>query len=441
MAEDTLLLNSNTPSVTSESFIKCRDILTESFRSRFFEDPKVFVRAPGRAELIGNHTDYNHGYAIGCAISSDLLVLAAPRQDGRIVAVSESFPDLIEEFSISDLAFFLNAENEKNSQDGNGRSLNNQSLSWGRYVAAVTLEFYREAPDLLGMNLLIYSEIPFGSGVSSSAALEVGVALAIQAINDIQLTAINTAVLCQRAENGPLVGSPCGILDQACVMLPKAGEVLFFNFKKSAIPSPQTHTIQVDFAAAGLQLVITVDQSVRRDLGTSGYPARRKSCEIGVKLLSKLLDRSLLSLSEISVQEFSTITSQIDFHGGKELAHRIEHVISENARVCAAKEALLGGDFITFGSLLSASGKSALELYNVDEGTPELTFLVKEARTMNGVLGTRNMGGGFSALTLTLIHTHALSQFQEGLNDRYMRTWQRPLAFLPFSPSQHAEIK
>ena len=314
------------------------------------------------------------------------------------------------------------------------------SPSWGRYVAAVLFEFHKTFPALHGMYLLIHSEIPSGSGVSSSAALEVGVALAVQATNGISLTEVGTAALCKSAENGPFINSPCGMLDQASITLPMAGEVLFFDFGERATPFPKVQRLPVDFAKSELQFVLAVDQSVRRELATSGYSARRRSCDLGVTLASKFLGRPLSSLSEVTLQEFSDIAGKLEVHSGKETRNRVEHVISENCRVVKAREAILTADFVALGNLLTASGKSALDLYTVDEGTPELTFLVQESGRIDGVLGARNMGGGFAALSLSLVATPALPQFSETLNERYLRAWKRPLTFLPFSPAHHAEL-
>ena len=403
------------------------DELKQTYRKLFLDAPSICIRSPGRAEIIGNHTDYNGGLALGCAIAQSVVVLASARENDQIIAISDCYPDQPFKASISQL------------KDQSSFYIPRLS-GWERYLCGVISEFLKLGVNVSGFTMLLHSTVPQGGGVSSSAALEIAVAMALQTLYKTNLTPLEIAVLCQSAENGPWVRSPCGLLDQATVALSKEHELLLFDFYPLSDQLLKTSSVKSDLQSSGLEFVLSIDPAVKRNLGESGYPARRKTCEAGLQILEELLGRRLSCLREVTVDEFTELSPSLEKQGGLMIRKRTEHVIHESARVASAAVALQQKDFSYFGRLLSLSGQSALELYEVDEGTPELTFLVHEARLIQGVLGTRNMGGGFAAVTLSLIKTELVKTFEAELTSRYAKRWGRELEFISFHPSQGAEV-
>jgi galactokinase len=180
---------------------------------------------------------------------------------------------------------------------------------------------------------------------------------------------------------------------------------------------------------------VVVDKEIKRNLGSSGYPARRAMCEQSLPILSKLLGKSVSSLRDISMSEFESCRKELEKRDPI-MRKRVEHIVYENRRVIDACEALKVNDLQRFGKILTGSGKSALELYDLDEQTPELTNLVTKGRVLKGVLGMRNMGGGFSAIALALVENAFLNQFKKDLSIAY----QGDLEFISFEPSEGASV-
>jgi galactokinase len=410
--------------MTSISPLRSTDVgngLVSEFESIFGSLPAVEVFSPGRAEIVGNHTDYNSGFALSCTTSHHIYALFGKRSDERFRIISRSFPLQPVEFSL--------------------RTLQDQRDDWGRYPQAVVAELESFAPLRHGADILMDTSVPLTGGVSSSAAIEVAVALGVQKINEIEMTPLQTALLCKRAENGPLVDTACGFLDQGTIVLAERGKVIFFDFGALHEPFVETELIDCDLQEAGLQFVIALDLAVKRNLGSTGYANRRRVCESSLPILSELLGYPISSLRQISVPQFQDLQRSLEERGGKEMCRRVEHVVFENERVIQAASALRKREFSRLGELLTSSGRSALELYDLDAGTPELTLLVDSARRLDGVLGTRNMGGGFSAVSLSLVIGDARPHFERALSTVYQNVVGRPLQFLSFAPSHHAEAR
>ncbi len=404
--------NTNTPFI-----VKIR----EKFNDLFQTNPSVIARAPGRAEIIGNHTDYNHGYALGAAISNSTFAAIARSKDDIISLFSDAFDTKPTSFSLNEL---------KEKKDNH----------WTNYVKAVACELAQKKSFTKGFNLLISSDVPISGGVSSSAALELAVGLSLSHLCQINLTTFKLASLCQRAENGPLVNSPCGFLDQAIIALAKQDNLIFLDFlpKDDSLVSMIEH-IPIRLNKHNVSLVVVVDKTVKRNLGESGYPARRKLCEQSLLVFSKLLRRKIQSLRNVSADQFEKYKNKLE-RIDRKMRMRVQHIVYENQRVLDAVQALKGDNIRLFGKLLTESGKSALELYELDEQTPELTFLIEKARDMKGVLGARNMGGGFSANILVLIKNSSVETFTTKLISQYAATYQRKLDFIIFQPRNGAEI-
>ena len=396
--------------------------LRQQFCALYGASAELVVRSPGRAEIIGNHTDYNLGYSLAAAISRSTLALYRARSDDKFRLVSNSFK------TPAPLEFVVAGTIDRDPQN-----------DWTKYPRGVIQTLVRSGLELQGADLLIDSTVPASGGVSSSAALELATAVGMLALADAEMDALRLAKLCQQAEN-EYVGSPCGFLDQGAVALGREGHLLFLDFKPSRnFPVSRTELIPADLSSHGLSFVIAVDGGIKRQLGSSGYPARRKMCEDSCLLFSKLLQRKVSSLREISVAEFETQRQALDHHNPV-MRKRVEHVVYENQRVLDSVAALRKGRMEEFGALLSASGLSAIKLYELDEQTPELTCLLEEGRSLPGVLGLRNMGGGFSAVVLGLVKAAALPEFKERLTAAYCNRFTGALDFIEFAATDGAAV-
>lgn len=391
------------------------------FSTLFHTQPTTISRAPGRAEILGCHTDYNWGYALAAGITRSTLTFMSKREDKMLAMYSNSYPQKRPvEIAIDSL-------------------LRDEVLMWPNYIRAVVRELIRNNYTMGGANILIDSTVPKSGGVSSSAALELAVAYGLLALyhNDIDVTKI--ALLCKNAENSDLVKSPCGFLDQGASAYAQDDGMVFMDFLPSGTsPVSAIDVIPAQFSTPA-SFVIPVDPTLERQLGESGYVVRRQMCESSWQFWTQALGREIKSLREVTFGEFTTHRQSLEKYNPI-MRKRVEHVITENKRVLDAVEALKQKDIQTFGRLLTESGRSSLELYELDEHTPQLTFLVEKGRDIPGVIGMRNMGGGFSAIALALVQDEAMKNFQSTLSSLYMAAFQRTLEFIEFTPSQGASV-
>jgi len=319
---------------------------TKKFNSLFKAKPSYIARAPGRAEIIGNHTDYNFGYALGAAISQSSFTAVSMRNDDQIALYSANFDQKIHTFTISDID-------------------RKRGIHWTNYVKAVSVELARLKPFKHGFNMYIQSDVPSSGGVSSSASLELSVGLSLLELYKIDLSMLELAILCQRAENGPLVGSPCGFLDQGTSALSKKDNLLYLDFlPQDDMPVSKTDYIPVSLTKHGLSFLIAVDKKVKRNLGESEYPKRRRMCEESLPVLSQLLGRRVRSLREIKGQDFRMVRDKLEKKDST-MRKRVEHIVTENKRVQDSAQALINNDMVHFGKLLTESGNSALTLYDL----------------------------------------------------------------------------
>jgi len=314
------------------------------------------VWAPGRINLIGEHTDYSGGLVLPAAIELGLAIAVRPGQE-HVRMSSTTF---------GDAAPF--------AADGSGPRIS----GWGRFGQAVAAELDQLGRPAIGLEATVSSTLPAGSGLSSSAALEVGIALALCAVADFELDALDLAAACQRAER-EAVGVPCGILDQAASLLGRAGQAIMLDCRS-------TEHVYVSVPADAAFLI--VDSGVDRSLEHTGYSTRRSELERGLAQLGVDSPRDL-SLSDID--------------GLDEVPERrLRHVITENDRVARFAAALQDGDLPAAGQLMSASHASLRDDYMVS--IPELDRLVVQAQE-HGALGARMLGGGFGGSVLALART------------------------------------
>jgi galactokinase len=318
--------------------------------------PPLTAWAPGRVNLIGEHTDYSGGLAMPAAIELGVRVTV------------ESVADEVT------LRSTLYGPAEPFAADGSGR----QAEGWTRYGQAVARELDALGRRPVGMAATIESDLPAGVGLSSSAALEVGIALALCAVAELELEPLALAQACRRAEERA-VGVPCGILDQAACVLGREGTAMVLDcatVEHRQVPMPP-----------GAALVV-VDSGVARALETSGYAARRRELEHALASLG--VERS----TEVDAGTVDTLEEP--------LRRRLRHVVTENARVTSFADALTAGDLVSAGKLISASHASLRDDYEVS--TPELDELVGLAEHA-GAYGARLVGAGFGGSILALADT------------------------------------
>jgi galactokinase len=365
--------------------------LTQRFREQFGRTPLIF-RAPGRVNLIGEHTDYNDGFVLPAAFGLSCWVAAAPRDDRRIVVRSEDFGEQCE--------WDLEAPDSR------------PAGAWSDYVRGVSLMLQRAngRDRLQGASLLIRSDVPIAAGLSSSAAIEVAVAKALADLAGWPLGYTDLATLCQRAEN-EFVGARCGIMDQFIACHARPGHALLLDCR-----SLEHRAVHVP---EHVRLVAS-NTMIRHSIAGGEYNRRRAECEEGVGLLAEVLP-GVHSLRDVDVDAFERTSSRLP----EVIGRRCRHVISENRRVLRAADALERGDLGTVGTLMGESHRSLRDDYEVS--CPELDLLVHIASESPGTYGARMTGGGFGGCTISLVDEAAVDEFRHNIASRYeAQTGYRP---------------
>jgi galactokinase len=357
-----------------------RELLAK-FNSRFHSTAKVY-RAPGRANLIGEHTDYNEGSVLPAAIGFSCWVAIAPRSDRKLTLYSENFNESVE----ADL------DNLKVHATG----------KWADYPLGVAWALEQAGYRLCGANLYILGQVPLGAGLSSSAALEVSAGFALMHLAKHSIPLKELALLCQRAEN-EFVGARCGIMDQFVSCHGRAGSAMLLDcrsldFQLLRLP-PKVH-------------LVICNTMVRHELGSSEYNIRRSQCEEGVHQLSKALPgiRALRDVSLADLEEHRELLSAIVYK-------RCRHVVTENARTHWAAAALESGEIATLRQLMTDSHRSLRDDYEVS--CRELDIMVGLATQQRGVLGARMTGGGFGGCTINLVQAAESDRFCDRVAEGY----------------------
>ena len=355
-----------------------------AFRERFGPAPEVRVyRAPGRVNLIGEHTDYNLGFVLPVALQLATYIAIAPSGDGTVRIYSEDRAEM-REFDAASLGTVERARH------------------WTDYPIGVAQELVRGGVAIAGANLLIRSTVPEGSGLSSSAALEVASALAFLAGREMDK--LELASLCQRAERN-FVGMPCGIMDQY---------ISVFGREHAAV--------EIDCRSLGHRLVtlpdgialIAVNSMVKHALSGSAYHDRVRECAAAVAGL-KTAYPGVESLRDATPEQLAGVAGRLD----AVVARRARHVVTEDARVNAFVAGSAAGDVAAMGKLMVESHRSLQRDYEVS--CAELDFLVDAALGMEGVYGSRMTGGGFGGCTVTLLDKNAAAGFRTAIADEYVR--------------------
>ncbi|KAM9715395.1 galactokinase isoform 1-T1 [Menidia menidia] len=357
-----------------------RRVYAEAFGG---ETPQVAACAPGRVNLIGEHTDYNQGFVLPMALPLVTVVVGSKTsgQDVTVVTATEGTDEPVRvDFSLPT----------------DGSPLAPGSPCWANYVKGV-IQHYR-APPLPGFRAVVASSVPLGGGLSSSASLEVAFYTFLQQLKPDDGDKVSKALACQQAEHTH-AGVPCGIMDQFVSVLGLEGHALLIDCRSlEAVPVPLTDP--------GVVILIT-NSNVRHSLTGSEYPARRRQCEEAASALGK---NSLRDASIKDLEEAKTGLDEVSYR-------RARHVIEEIERTVQAAEALRRGAYKDFGKLMLESHNSLRDLYEVS--CKELDELVSAAMEVEGVFGSRMTGGGFGGCTVTLLEASAVHKAILHIQERY----------------------
>ncbi|MCL5271460.1 MAG: galactokinase [bacterium] len=348
----------------------------DAFKSRFAGQPAMIVRAPGRVNLIGEHTDYNDGFVMPMAIDRSVWIALRPAQGRRVTVHSLDF-DKRDSFALEGLQ-------------------KNQS-KWLEYLKGVAWVLQEAGYTLAGWEGVLTSDVPIGAGLSSSAALELATARAFQAVSGFDWEPKKMALLGQRAEN-KWVGVNCGIMDQLISAAGKAGHALLIDCRSlDCQPAP---------LPAGVAVVI-LDTATRRGLDSSAYNERRLQCETVAKFFG------VKALRDVDVATFEARQGELE----DVFRRRARHVITEDDRTLKAAEALRRGDIGALGRLLDASHASLRDDYEVS--CQELNAMVDCARDAAGCLGARMTGAGFGGCAVALVEEARAEVFAQSVTANY----------------------
>jgi galactokinase len=337
------------------------------FQALFGGIPRIF-RAPGRVNLIGEHTDYNDGFVMPVAIHLSTWVAIAPRPDGKFVVHSENFSQTAE--------------------------MGETDVSWSRYVFGVVRVLERMEYQLGGADLLIYSDLPIGAGLSSSAALEVSVGYALLRMSNAELDLTVLAHVCQRAEH-EFAGVRCGIMDQMIACHGRVQHALMLD----------TRGLEYElFPLPGNVRVVVCNTMVKHNLAAGEYNSRRFECESAARTLGR-------SLRDVTLTDLGNLPEKT--------RRRARHVVTENARVQSAAAALKSNNLDELGRLMCESHRSLRDDYEVS--CRELDLMVEISSSLDGVYGARMTGGGFGGCTVNLVHADCVELFHRIVVERYKK--------------------
>ncbi|MDD3362411.1 MAG: galactokinase [Hespellia sp.] len=366
-----------------------KETMLNDFSTYFGEgrDVEVFF-APGRVNLIGEHTDYNGGHVFPCALTIGTYAAVRKRTDNKLRFLSMNFNNkAIIESDLNDL---------KPSEEA----------GWTNYPKGVMWAFAERGMKMdCGLDMLIYGNIPNGSGLSSSASLEVLTGLVIKSLYGFdKVTMVDLALIGQYSENH-FNGCNCGIMDQFASAMGKKDHAIFLD----------TSDLTYEYAPVkleGAKIVIT-NSKVKHSLVDSAYNERRQQCEKALSDLQAEMD--IDGLGDLSEEEFEHYQNSI---ADPVCRRRAKHAVYENQRTIKAVKALEKGDITLFGELMNQSHNSLRDDYEVS--CDEVDFLVDEARKIEGVIGTRITGGGFGGCTVSIVKDGAIDEFQKVIGEKYL---------------------
>lgn len=362
------------------------DVTPRDIQSRFlgiFKSEPLVIRAPGRINLIGEHTDYNDGFVMPAAVDKEIYFGIGASSNGKSVVYSVNYD---ERFEID-----LNHPKAVSAPQ------------WANYLLGVLFQFRERGYPVRPFNCVFGGNIPLGAGMSSSAAMECGFAMALNEFHLFNVPRLDMVHMAQWAEHH-FVGVKCGIMDQFASMMGKAGHVIVLDCR----------SLEYEYAPLDLgeYQVVLCDTKVKHSLVDSEYNTRRKECEEGVKILQRH-HSSVKSLRDASAPILEKYRSEMD----PVVYRRCRYVVEEIARVQEATADLKRGDADAFGRKMFETHRGLSTMYEVS--CPELDFLVTEARAFDGVLGARMMGGGFGGCTINLVRRPDVQKFVDHMTGKY----------------------
>jgi len=370
-----------------------KKLVAEKFSELFGGQPQLWSRAPGRVDLMGSHTDYNLGYVMTMTIDQDTWIAARARQDGRVCIRS------------------------LNAAGGGDFALDSleqsRGCNWTDYVRGTAWALQQAGYRLTGFDGLVHSTVPFGSGLSSSAALEMACAVMFQQTSDLKLDPVEMALIGQAGEN-QYVGMNCGILDQYSSALGQAGSALLLDCRSL--------TSQVTPMAAGINVVIC-DTRAERNLAGTEYGERRAQCEQGVEMLRSHYP-DIEALRDIRFEQLESHRAELP----EVVYKRCRFIIQENQRVLDLAQALPGGDRLRLSELFRDSYQGARDLYQIS--APAMEAMLQAMLAAPGVIGARQTGAGFGGCMVGLVEEGQLAAFAgQVLNDYAQRTGIQPQVY------------
>ena len=351
------------------------------FARCFGQPPALIAAAPGRVNLIGEHTDYNDGFVLPMAIER-YTVMAAERTADRQVTLHSLTTGETATFSLR-------------------QPLERGQPTWSNYVRGVIAGFQARGAKVPGFHAVIDSSVPFGGGVSSSAALEVSVATVLEGLTGTQLGPVEKALLCQKAEHD-FAGVPCGIMDQFTLVLAQADHALLLDCRSRVATT-------VPMTDKGVT-VLVINTNVRHKLADGEYAKRRAQCETAARFLN------VSTLRDATAEALATASGKLDAVA----ARRARHVLSENERTVQTARAIQSGDWATVGKLMYASHASLRDDYEVS--CRELDAVVEVAQGLgprDGVFGCRMTGAGFGGCAVCLVQTSAVQHVTRRIDEAY----------------------
>lgn len=371
--------------------------IRELFQKRFGREPLYVVQAPGRVNLIGEHTDYNEGFVLPVAIDKRVVIAASPRCDRKVALYSCDY-DSLNEFSLESI-------------------VRDDLKPWSNYPRGVADLLQKQGHQFNGMDALITSDLPMGAGLSSSAAFELASAWAFlmagrqkggvesETFSPLEMPEpLDLIRLCREVEN-EFVGVQCGIMDQFISALGRRQHALFLDCRTLSyqqVPLPDSVKI------------VVCNTGVKRELAGSEYNKRRSECNQGVRFFKERIE-NISALRDVPSSSLERLSSGMD----PLIQKRCRHVISENERVLESVRSLQAGDLERFGQLMNASHESLRRDYEVS--SKELNVMAEIALQQAGVLGSRMTGAGFGGCTVSLVRNESVNLFARQVKERYQR--------------------
>lgn len=383
--------------------------LATDFVQTFNESPAFFVRAPGRVDLIGTHTDYNEGWVLTCAIDRSIWYAVRPLPTPILSMRSVDMNDQVA-IRLTELDVKTTMTHEPLPQ-------------WAAYPAGVAWALQEAGYATPGLEVAIMGDLPIGQGMSSSAALEVGMVLAMSHVTNWDIDKMQLALYCQKAEND-YVGLSCGLMDQFSSLFGEENHALLLDCR--------THEWEAVPMGEQVALVLA-DTSTRRDLVNSAYNERREECERAARMLAQRIPE-VKTLRDVSVEQLMEYSGSLP----STLQRRAEHIISENNRVLAAAEMLRGRSVRELGAIMDESMISSRDLF--DASSTELDEMWHAGRGVVGGLGGRFVGAGWAGNVLFLVQKDHVESFIEETGARYRDATGLTGHFNVLYPSKGAEI-